>query len=52
MISAMAARAAAWSTGFLAARLYLSVYTVRAHLSAELGIRSRTQLTRRLGASG
>jgi hypothetical protein len=36
-----------------AAQLYLSVYTVEAHLSrvcAKLGIRSRTQLARRLGA--
>jgi DNA-binding NarL/FixJ family response regulator len=37
----------------VAAQLYLSVYTVEAHLSrvyAKLGVRSRTQLARRLGA--
>jgi DNA-binding CsgD family transcriptional regulator len=36
----------------VAAQLYVSVYTVEAHLSnayAKLGIRSRTQLTQRLG---
>jgi DNA-binding CsgD family transcriptional regulator len=36
----------------VAARLYLSVYTVQAHLSrvyAKLGVRSRTQLARHLG---
>jgi DNA-binding NarL/FixJ family response regulator len=39
----------------VAAQLYLSVYTVEAHLSrvyAKLGIRSRAQLARRLSASG
>ena len=39
----------------IAERLYLSVYTVEAHLSqayAKLGIRSRTQLVRALGAAG
>ena len=37
----------------VAAQLYLSVYTVQAHLSqvyAKLGVRSRTQLARRLSA--
>jgi DNA-binding NarL/FixJ family response regulator len=37
----------------IAAQLSVSVYTVEAHLSnayAKLGIRSRTQLARRLGA--
>jgi DNA-binding NarL/FixJ family response regulator len=36
----------------VAERLYLSVYTVQAHLSqvyAKLGVTSRTQLARRLG---
>jgi DNA-binding CsgD family transcriptional regulator len=39
----------------VAAQLYVSVYTVEAHLSqayAKLGIRSRTQLARALGAAG
>jgi len=39
----------------IAAQLYLSVYTVQAHLSrvyAKLGVRSRAQLARRLGGSG
>ena len=38
----------------VAAQLYLSVYTVQAHLSrvyAKLGVRSRAQLARRFGAS-
>jgi DNA-binding NarL/FixJ family response regulator len=38
----------------IAAQLYLSVYTVQAHLSrvyAKLGVRSRAQLIRRLGGS-
>lgn len=46
--------AAGLSNKEVAAQLYLSVYTVQAHLSAvyaKLGVRSRTQLARRLGAS-
>ena len=38
----------------VAGQLYLSVYTVQAHLSrvyAKLGVRSRSQLARRLGGS-
>ena len=38
----------------VAAQLYLSVYTVEAHLSrvyAKLGVRSRTQLARALGTA-
>jgi DNA-binding CsgD family transcriptional regulator len=45
--------AAGLSNKQVAAQLYLSVYTVEAHLSrvyAKLGVRSRTQLARRLGA--
>ena len=45
--------AAGLSNKQVAARLYLSVATVEAHLSrvyAKLGVRSRAQLSQRLGA--
>ena len=45
--------AAGLSNKEVAGQLYLSVYTVQAHLTrayAKLGIRSRGQLARRLGA--
>ena len=46
--------AAGLSNKEVAGQLYLSVYTVQAHLTrayAKLGVRSRAQLARRLGGS-